>query len=242
MGAAARYSGARSLLGRPREIPFHAEPGHDNLCAASGGRDENSSAMAKVVSHARRIAETTDSVLVLVHHSRKSRAESSGDSGSDLRGHSSVEAALDLSLRVTRRDDNVVLRATKCRDQRLPDVEAIWRYTIGEDGSLQSGAFYRSSSLVHQQPKYRSVATEAPKMVRVIRTETGEWPNQSQLRREMREKLKVSDSVARSAIDEAVKAGSLEGEKTGTHSTSPVIYRLPTETMSLSDPIDGAKA
>jgi hypothetical protein len=80
----------------------------DNLCVTAGDVDENSAAMAGVMANYRRIAEDLGVVIVLIHHQRKSNS-SAARVGETLRGHSSIEASLDLALLVTREADNEIL-------------------------------------------------------------------------------------------------------------------------------------
>lgn len=93
----------------------------DNLGLITGDVEENSAAMANVMGHLRRLVEETSCALILIHHQRKSG--SNGDSngirkGETLRGHSSIEAALDLALLVERKagEDVISILPTKVRD------------------------------------------------------------------------------------------------------------------------------
>jgi hypothetical protein len=89
----------------------------DNLGVITGGIDENSSEMVSVMSNLRWLTETTGSAIVLIHHERKSTGEAR-KGGDALRGHSSINAALDLALLVEREGGSriVTLRSTKTRD------------------------------------------------------------------------------------------------------------------------------
>jgi hypothetical protein len=72
----------------------------DNLGLICGDTEENSAAMAKPMSNLRRLAESCEAAVIVIHHQRKgSMADRAGDL---LRGHSSIEASLDLALLVTR--------------------------------------------------------------------------------------------------------------------------------------------
>lgn len=93
----------------------------DNLGLITGDTEENSADMANVMGHLRRLSEDTSAAVVLIHHQRKSAVN--GDSngvrrGETLRGHSSIEAALDLALLVDRKQgtDTISLQPTKVRD------------------------------------------------------------------------------------------------------------------------------
>lgn len=93
----------------------------DNLGLITGNVEENSAAMASVMGRLRRLAEEAECAVVLIHHQRKSAAN--GDAkgvrkGETLRGHSSIEAALDLALQVERKPgtDSIAIIPTKVRD------------------------------------------------------------------------------------------------------------------------------
>jgi hypothetical protein len=90
----------------------------DNLGVICGNSDENSAEMAQVMAALRYVAEVTGAALVVIHHQRKGVVGGKQRSGDSLRGHSSIEAALDLALRVERdADDKELLsvEATKAR-------------------------------------------------------------------------------------------------------------------------------
>jgi hypothetical protein len=101
----------------------------DNLRDVSGKVDENSAEMGNVLSHFRRLAEDTRSAVVIVHHQRKSSGFT-GRAGDALRGHSSIEAALDLALLVEREEyaDSVKVTATKVRGADVYPFGALFTY------------------------------------------------------------------------------------------------------------------
>ncbi len=88
----------------------------DNLGVITGGADENSAEMASVMGNLRRVSETTNAALVVIHHQRKSSTYNTR-AGESLRGHSSIEAALDLALLIEREDhsETINVKATKTR-------------------------------------------------------------------------------------------------------------------------------
>lgn len=88
----------------------------DNLGTVSGNADENSGDMVHVFANLRKLAEDSKSAVVIIHHQRKSTGFKTR-AGESLRGHSSIEGAIDLALLVERDDGspNVNVKSTKTR-------------------------------------------------------------------------------------------------------------------------------
>jgi len=101
----------------------------DNLGLITGEIEENSAAMAMVMGYLRQIAEDTKTALVVIHHQRKGGANG-GRAGDALRGHSSIEASVDLALHVVREvgQDELTVRSTKTRGVDVPTVGALFNY------------------------------------------------------------------------------------------------------------------
>ena len=94
----------------------------DNFGMIRGEYDENAPEIGRVMGNLRALCENTRAAVVLVHHQRKSTGNNTR-AGDSLRGHSSIEASLDLALLVERADhsQSITLSATKCRgDDVLP--------------------------------------------------------------------------------------------------------------------------
>ncbi len=73
----------------------------DTLNRAAPGADENSSSdMGLVIASVKRLQAATDGLVVLVHHTGK-------DATKGMRGHSSLFAALDTAIEVTRNGDDM---------------------------------------------------------------------------------------------------------------------------------------
>jgi len=106
----------------------------DNLGLVTGDVEENSGDMARVMGHLRYLSEAAGCAVIVVHHQRKSNGFGmAGDipKGETLRGHSSINAALDLALLVDRRegDDSINIIPTKVRGYKQVDViGAIFTY------------------------------------------------------------------------------------------------------------------
>lgn len=115
----------------------------DNLGVVSGDADENSGDMVAIMSEFRQLAEETGAAVVLIHHQRKSTG-SVGRTGDTLRGHSSIEAALDLALLIEREDlsDTVGIKATKVRGADVLPFSSVFTYELRPDGELATARFY----------------------------------------------------------------------------------------------------
>ena len=101
----------------------------DNLGVVSGDADENSAEMVHVLANFRRLAEEAGAAVVIIHHQRKATGFKSR-AGEALRGHSSIEAALDLALLVEREEhaDEVVVKSTKTRGVDVLPFGALFTY------------------------------------------------------------------------------------------------------------------
>lgn len=101
----------------------------DNLSLVTGSVEENSAEMAKIMGNFRVLAERTKAAIIVVHHQRKGGA-GQGRAGDALRGHSSIEGAIDLAIQVVREKDSpeITLRSTKTRGVDVPFVIARFHY------------------------------------------------------------------------------------------------------------------
>ncbi len=82
----------------------------DTLNQAAPEADENSSQdMGRLVKNAKRLQEITGGVVLLIHHTGK-------DAGRGLRGHSSLAAALDAAIEVTKTTAGRQWTLTKSKD------------------------------------------------------------------------------------------------------------------------------
>jgi AAA domain len=101
----------------------------DNLLMIKGRVDENSAEMGTVMANLRRLAEEGGAAIVVIHHQRKDTGVNSR-AGDRIRGHSSIEAALDLALLVERehQSDALTLCSTKERGVTVPPFGAQFAY------------------------------------------------------------------------------------------------------------------
>ena len=116
----------------------------DNLGVTIGDADENSASMASVMSGFRCLVESTGVACTLVHHQRKSSGVSTR-AGETLRGHSSIEAAIDLALLVERDEhaDLVSIKSTKSRGADVLPFGARFDFTHKPDSNeLETARFY----------------------------------------------------------------------------------------------------
>lgn len=117
----------------------------DNLGLVTGQVDENSSEMAQIMGGFRNLAESLNIAIIFIHHQRKSNT-SSNRLGDSLRGHSSIEAAADLALRMEREPNSniVTLRPTKVRGAEIPIIKAefMYEHVLGAK-ELDSARFWR---------------------------------------------------------------------------------------------------
>ena len=116
----------------------------DNLGSISGGADENSSEMVNVMSGLRKIAERANCAVIVIHHRNKGNSIGNTRKGNALRGHSSIEGALDLALLVQREEgeDVVTIESTKTRDIPVWPFEALWTYEQDAASELIGGRFF----------------------------------------------------------------------------------------------------
>jgi hypothetical protein len=103
--------------------------GIDNLGTTKGGAKENTDEMIPVMSNLRQVVETTRAGISVIHHETKSGAMTARR-GDSLRGHSSIEAAIDLALLVSREpnSDIVTIQSTKTRGTPIDSFSAAFTY------------------------------------------------------------------------------------------------------------------
>jgi hypothetical protein len=102
----------------------------DNLNYVSGKVEENSAEMGTVMANWRRLAEKLGIAIIIIHHQTKGN-KNDARPGNSLRGHSSIEAALDLALQVERsgQSDIIDINPTKVRGADFPAFSARFTYT-----------------------------------------------------------------------------------------------------------------
>jgi hypothetical protein len=124
----------------------------DNLAMISGDADENSADMAEIFNNLRRVSELTCSAVVVIHHPRKGTPDQKR-LGESLRGHSSIEAAIDLALYINRsgNDRTVDIKPTKVRDYLVEPFSARFDFQLDQDGGLDNARFYSITGIINNQ-------------------------------------------------------------------------------------------
>lgn len=117
----------------------------DTLNQATPGMDENSSDMGLAIQAMKRIQRETEGLVMIVHHTGK-------DESKGLRGHSSLLAALDFSIVVTRTEESRSWRSDKLKDG--PDDQefhfGLKTIELGED---EDGDLVSSCVVVEKGPE-----------------------------------------------------------------------------------------
>jgi hypothetical protein len=175
----------------------------DNLGVISGDADENSGDMVDVMSQFRQLAENTGAAIVLIHHQRKNTG-TLGRAGESLRGHSSIEAALDLALLVEREElsDTINIKATKVRGDDVLPFSAVFTFSHRPDGELDQAQFFGIAA----EDNRSGAAIEREIMVSLLNTSL----NKTDLTRAVKETLKdVGVNRIRDMIDRLAATGKL---------------------------------
>lgn len=109
----------------------------DNLRAVSGGADENSAFMLDIMTRFRRLAEANNAAVVLIHHTNRNGA---------IRGSSTIEQAIDLSLSVERTEgkDTISVFSKKVRGAPVQPFSVAFKYKHKDNtqGELHSFRFF----------------------------------------------------------------------------------------------------
>lgn len=154
----------------------------DNLGLVSGDTDENSGEMAQVMGNLRWLCEETESAVVMVHHQRKSGGASDKGirKGEMLRGHSSIEASLDLALLIERKEgeDKIAVIPTKVRGFRQHDIiGAHFTYQHREGTKeLATARFFANEVMSAEEREIVSIESHVKTALR-----KGGWMTQSDL-------------------------------------------------------------
>ncbi len=115
----------------------------DNLGTISGGIDENTSAMIKPMFNLRRLVEESEACMSVIHHQRKNTGNKNARDGESLRGHSSIDSALDLALLIEReeRSADITIKSTKTRGKDVYPFGCHFAYEHDDRGELDKVLF-----------------------------------------------------------------------------------------------------
>jgi hypothetical protein len=191
----------------------------DNLGTVSGGADENSAEMIQVMSLFRQLAEETGAAIVLIHHQTKNRGVISR-AGDSLRGHSSIEASLDMALMVEREElsDTISIKCPKARGADVNPFSAVFTYEDDQYGELITAKFWGTAS----EDMHSGIAIKRE----IKEALFGAVLNKADLSKAVKEVLTtVGINRIRDYIDRMVAAGDLHASG-GSHAAER-IYRLP---------------
>ena len=194
----------------------------DNLGLITGGVSEIDAAMAKVMANLRRLCEETEAAVIVVHHQRKSNGTGTRK-GDSLRGHSSIEASLDLALHVDRKEgsDTVTVTPTKMRGATFAPLAAQFAYDHhAGTKELAKARFF--STVIDNSGSDDGIDKALLEVVR----EQGEL-NKTALRDAAKTRLSdVGINRISDRIDYLVSTGSLVSRK-GAKGPTEVLIRLP---------------
>jgi hypothetical protein len=172
----------------------------DNLGTVSGGVEENSGAMIGVMSLLRQLTEETRAAVNVIHHQRKGNGFN-GRAGDTLRGHSSIEASLNLALQVDREEDIMTIKSTKTRGVDVKPFSAAFTFEHKDNGDLETAKFYGLE--VEDMTSNDAVARE-------IRTAlTGCTMNKGELTKAVKEILEVGINRIRNTIEKMAADGAI---------------------------------
>jgi hypothetical protein len=148
----------------------------DNLATVSGDNDENSAAMKQVMFRFRKLSDSCMLAIAVIHHERKDIKGSNARVGENLRGHSSIEGAVDLALHVFRPTvdaTDITIKSTKTRGADVKPITArFWYEKDPVTGESDRAGFYRvpldQQAVSRQQNGNGKTAEQSDNNIRVI--------------------------------------------------------------------------
>jgi hypothetical protein len=128
----------------------------DTLNRAAPGMDENDSkSMGEVISAAKAIQAELGGLVLVVHHTGK-------DATKGLRGHSSLHAALDCAIEVSREGDQRQWSIHKAKDGKDGEAQP-FRLEVVEIGTDEDGESITSCVVVPEESATQATRSKAPK-------------------------------------------------------------------------------
>ena len=179
----------------------------DNLLTISGDADENSAQIATVLTNLRRVAEGTGAAVVVIHHQRKNTGY--GQIGDTLRGHSSINGAIDLALLIERDDytETVKVQSTKTRKVQVEPFGAMFTFTHKPNCTDLAETRFWGIEL-EEEPGSNDAIQRA--MLEVVTDNPG--INKTALTKEVKELAEAGTNRIRRMIDKLAQNGELRQE------------------------------
>lgn len=177
----------------------------DNLALIAPNADENSDGMVKVMGNLRNLSEQTGAAIVSIHHQRKSSSDKRV--GETLRGHSSIEAAIDLALLIEREEGSNIIRihSTKTRDVEVLPFAAEYRFEHKPDNTELKTSYFVLVENDNQLPGKQLEET----IVSIVKE--AQRINQSKIVEEVKKKhARIGEKHIRGIIDKLEKNGHLK--------------------------------
>lgn len=190
----------------------------DNLGVMSAAVDENSNRTTALMGRLRGIAERCRVAIVVIHHTRKEKSDSALGQNS-IRGHSSIAAAVDCALTVSRigKSDEVRLSGAKARRTAIEDFCAHLTFKSQLDTTLEHACF----NSVPGTGALKTIGIETS-ILDVLR-EYGEL-NQGELAKKGAKPGKISEKAVVATAERMVVEGKLVSRKGPRNAT---LYSLP---------------
>ena len=152
--------------------------------------DENSSEMASIMSNFRLVAETANVAVVAIHHPVKAPNKQN-----ILRGHGSINAALDLALSITAKAHIVKVECTKSRGADVEPFSAEFEYKWKPGRQeLETARFYAVENGTSRDELY------CQKIVKEILAESDKPIPKTELSKKAAERAKIGEKKAREII------------------------------------------
>lgn len=190
----------------------------DNLGSVSGAKDENSPEMVEVMGRLRFITEETGAAVIVIHHKTKSQRERPGDM---LRGHSSIEGALDLALFLSRKGERLVyIQATKSRDIMPQPFHALFHFET-KDNELTWCRFE-----IAEATPFDELDSLAQQAMRVLQPGL----SQSRLAQHLSNSLGISTHTAKRIIQYLLNKG-LATQQKGPRNARLIYPTIPVKTL-----------
>jgi hypothetical protein len=189
----------------------------DNLATVSGGVDENSTQMARVLGNLRILVEEHELACGIIHHARKDN-KSGNRPGSNMRGSTSIEASLDYGFRVdTRGEKEIMITVAKARGQQIAPLGAVFTNTNRPDEELEVARFY-GTTVVNK----RSTLTIEQTILAAVKTQPS--INQRDLSKKVKEQLGTGENRVKEVAQQMAEKKLLAVAKGPRNAT---LYSLP---------------